>query len=379
MILKRYINGEILKSSLAILVVLVLLFVSTRFIKYIQYAVDGTISSSSVLYLMSLQIPSVAGFLLPMSFFIGYLTTLGRMYAENEMAVIHGVGVSDFQLAKNSISLALGLALVSGGLSFWLNPWANFEVKRVMAEESAQAKLGGFSAGTFKQSSDKDSVVFVESRTSEGEIQRLFSVTGLSEAAENIEIQLAEKGKIQQIGDAETSAQLSDSDFLVLQNGVNYQFSKQGEKWHKTEYESYFMRFEDEEELEFSVRTKGISSIELLRIGDLKSWAELHWRLSAPISILILCFLAVPLAKTQPRKGKFSRLFPAIMIYMVYALLLMNGKQLLESGRIPQPLGFWWIHLIAATFCFWTYRSNNNRNKKRKRLSIAANKGKADV
>ncbi|MCW9000729.1 MAG: LptF/LptG family permease, partial [Kangiellaceae bacterium] len=221
--------------------------------------------------------------------------------------------------------------------------------------------------------------VFVESRNSEGEIERLFSVSGLSKEAENIEIQLAEKGKIQQIEDAESGSQLSDGDFLVLQNGVNYQFSKQSGKWNKTEYESYFMRLEDDRETEFSVRTKGIGSFELLRIGDLKSWAELHWRLSAPISILILCFLAVPLAKTQPRKGKFSRLFPAIMIYMVYALLLMNGKQLLESGRIPQPLGFWWIHLIAMTFCLWTYRSNNNRNKNRRRASIAAKKGTVDV
>jgi lipopolysaccharide export system permease protein len=92
-----------------------------------------------------------------------------------------------------------------------------------------------------------------------------------------------------------------------------------------------------------------------------KEWAAIHWRLMVPISIPLICLLAIPLSRTQPRKGKFSRLLPSILIYLIYVLVMMYSRKLIESGKIPGALGFWWIHAAMAIFIYWIYRPINKR------------------
>jgi lipopolysaccharide export system permease protein len=424
LILKRYINREVLSTCIAILLVLVLIFISSRFISYIQLAVEGVIPSSTVFQLVGLKIPSVAGFLLPLSFFIAILMTLGRLYSENEMAVIKSVGVSDFQLAKNMLVVAVFLAVVAAVMSFWLNPWATQAAHHIRAQGQAEARLSHFLPGRFKQNSSKTGVAFIESKSDDGQINQLFSVTGLNQAslkpskqAELVQvdiesdsqaasgqqtsknlaltdtsplvIQLAQSGKITSLEVKAPDSIISDNslpsqgtsvsdhnsnlasgeplslsqleatqslDYLQLQQGTLYTFDKQTQRWQITQYQDYFMPIEKQVAKAPSISSRSAASIDLLYKGDLESVAELHWRLSAPIAILILGFMAVPLARTQPRKGKFSRLLPAMMIYLIYAVLLMNGRKLIESGKIPEILGFWWIHLLAIAFCWWSYK-----------------------
>ena len=196
MILKQYINNEILRTCIAIATVLVLIFISTRFISYIRLAVDGSVPSATVFKLVALEVPSVTGFLLPLSFFIAILMTLGRLYSESEMAVIKSAGVSDFQIAKNILSIAIIISFISGVLSFWLNPWANETAQRIKAEGRAEAKLGTFLPGRFKESKGNKKVSFIESTTEIGELKNVFSVAGLGDDSETLTIQVASSGKV---------------------------------------------------------------------------------------------------------------------------------------------------------------------------------------
>ena len=366
MILKRYINNEILRTSAAILVVLILIFISTRFIKYIQLAVDGTISSASVFSLLGLQIPAIAGFLLPLSFFIAILLTFGRLYSENEMAVIHGVGVGELQLAKNILPTALLLAAISGSISLLVTPWSSFQTKSLMAQEKAEAKFGAFSPGRFQENASKSGVVFVESKDEQGEIKGIFAVTGIGENGGDLQIQTANSGRLWKEVATNGQGDTQEQDYLVLEEGTTYVYSPDDQRWNITEYGAYFMRVVAPEAESLSLKNKSISTLKLLKNPQADEWAEIHWRLSAPLSIPILCFLAVPLARTQPRKGKFSRLFPAIMVYLVYALLMMNGRRFIETGKVPAELGFWWIHMLAVALCLWLFRPNKRRQKKQK-------------
>lgn len=344
--------------------VLVLIFISTRFIKYIQLAVDGTISSSAVFSMLGLQIPAIAGFLLPLSFFIAVLLTLGRLYSENEMAVIRSVGVGEVQIAKNILPLSLGLALISGVISFWVNPWSSFQSKSLLAQEKAEAKFGVFSPGRFQENSAKTGVVFVESKDDQGVIQGIFAVSGLGDEEGDLQIQTATSGNMQQ---NQSGNDDQGGDYLVLEKGINYIFNQQQNRWNITEYDSYFMRVQPAESESLSLKNKSIATAKLLQNPQAAEWAELHWRLSAPLSMPILCFLAVPLAYTRPRKGKFSKLFPAIMVYLVYALLMMNGRRFIETGKIPVELGFWWIHALVVGFCLWLYRPGRDRPRRSRR------------
>ena len=77
--------------------------------------------------------------------------------------------------------------------------------------------------------------------------------------------------------------------------------------------------------------------------------AELQWRLSVPIAALMLTLLAVPISYTTPQRGKYGKIFVAILIFVIYYNLLTAAQYWLEVGNIPPRLGLWWVHGVLAS------------------------------
>src|SRR5690606_15039994 len=49
--------------------------------------------------------------------------------------------------------------------------------------------------------------------------------------------------------------------------------------------------------------------------------AELQWRLSLPLIVLIMTLFAVPMARANPRQGRYLKRLPALLLYMGYLRL----------------------------------------------------------
>jgi lipopolysaccharide export system permease protein len=81
-----------------------------------------------------------------------------------------------------------------------------------------------------------------------------------------------------------------------------------------------------------------------LRSGTPEHLAEFHWRIGVPLTLLVLVVMAVPLARTEPRKGRFAGLAAAVLVYVIYANLMAAGKGWLERGQLPLVAGLWWVH-----------------------------------
>src|SRR3989338_5806884 len=52
-------------------------------------------------------------------------------------------------------------------------------------------------------------------------------------------------------------------------------------------------------------------------LGRLAS-AELEWRLSLPLTCLLLTILGLWLGEVPPRHGRYARLFPGILVLIIY-------------------------------------------------------------
>ncbi|MCT6882376.1 MAG: LptF/LptG family permease, partial [Snodgrassella alvi] len=74
--------------------------------------------------------------------------------------------------------------------------------------------------------------------------------------------------------------------------------------------------------------------------------AELMWRLSLPISVIILALLALPLSYFNPRTGHTYNILIAIAIFLIYQNGLTFLRDLVENGRIPLWLGIIPMHLL---------------------------------
>jgi lipopolysaccharide export system permease protein len=92
--------------------------------------------------------------------------------------------------------------------------------------------------------------------------------------------------------------------------------------------------------------------LDLLREGGVRDLAELQWRLSVPISVMILVLMAVPLARTSPREGRYARLVTAFVLYFVYNNALGIAQKLVEREDLPVAVGVWPVHVLFAAVGF---------------------------
>ena len=60
----------------------------------------------------------------------------------------------------------------------------------------------------------------------------------------------------------------------------------------------------------------------------------------------IVTLIAFPLSKVNPRQGRFARLFPAIVLFMVYISLLIAMTGMIEKQTLNPMIGLWILHII---------------------------------
>lgn len=118
-IIIRYLVRETLKSQLAILFILLLIFFCQKLVRILGAAVDGDIPANLVLSLLGLGVPEMAQLILPLSLFLGLLMTLGKLYTESEITVMHACGLSKAVLVKAAMVLALFTGILAAVNVMW--------------------------------------------------------------------------------------------------------------------------------------------------------------------------------------------------------------------------------------------------------------------
>jgi len=350
LIIFSYLIREALKSQMAVLFVLMSIFLSQKFVRILADAVDGDLPGALVVTLLALNLPKLAGLILPLSLFLGILMAHSRMYADSEMTVMHATGVSEWYVTRVTLTLAFIMMLVAGLNSIWLGPWAQEKEYQVIEESQAQAGISTLSSGRFQYSSNKKSVIYVES-IKEGELHNVFVAqmpnrdiddsdsTTNSVDNDDSSVVIARNGKVLE--------ESSGSQQLQLTNGKRYQ-GKAGEAaGTQIEFVDYQMQIKEQEVEQRRRKLSAIPMRQLIEDGDVESMAEVHWRIAVPLTIPLLTLIAVPLARVSPRQSKFAKLFPAILLFLGYYVMLMAGRSALEDEVIPMSVGLWWIHISA--------------------------------
>ena len=92
-------------------------------------------------------------------------------------------------------------------------------------------------------------------------------------------------------------------------------------------------------------RLEAQPTAQLMASSDLAAIAEWQWRIAAPVMVLVLAMLAVPLARLRPRQGRYARIWLGVVLYFVYFSLISAARVWIEKGVIPAAIGLWWVHL----------------------------------
>ena len=121
-ILSKSFNLEVFKSTTSILIILFLLVIGSRFVSYFEQASEGLIDPSVILYAVFLRVPDFISLLLPLSFFIGILITVSRLYADREIYAYFSTGISPITLIKFIFPQAIIYMVVTLILSLYIAP-----------------------------------------------------------------------------------------------------------------------------------------------------------------------------------------------------------------------------------------------------------------
>ena len=309
MIIHRYISREVLASSGGVILVLMLIFLSNRFVRFLSQAVSGEVHSDIIFDLLSLKMLTYFSIMLPLSLFLGILLALGRMYRDNEVVALSASGIGSKQLLKIIVSVGLVLCLVEGAFSLYITPWAEEKGYQLQEEAQARSDMTGIRAGQFNEGASGEKTYFVE------------RMNPLTHTMENIFVDGKQQGRkgIISSADGEQFVNKETGDrFLMLKDGYRYEGEPGQPEFRITEFKEYAFRIKERAIEPLRRKRDALSTSELWGSSDKRDIGQLQWRLSLPISIVLLAALAVPLSRTTPRQGKYSKLFVGIILYIVY-------------------------------------------------------------
>jgi len=336
-ILDRYIGKQILLSWFAVFIVLILITTGTTSDYLLSRAAEGSLPTNVIFTLLSNTMVRLSVQLVPVSLFIGALFAFGRLYKDSEMVSMFACGVTYKDLYRPLFIIVVPLAIMSSLANFFLVPGLKHEYYELMNAVKDKVDVNGIVAGRFTASKGENpSVFFMEKRDEQGKMHHVFLHQPDKSHRNSVETSL------------KASYYLDDSGrrFMLFEDGIRYEGKPGDADYRSISYKKHGVYLEGSETANRRIKRNEIPTSELWGSKNPSYIAELHWRFSIPMVLFVLSFLAVPFSHTSPRKGRFSKMGPAILIYILYSNLLIVGSSWLEKGTIPGWLGLWWVHSI---------------------------------
>jgi lipopolysaccharide export system permease protein len=250
-----------------------------------------------------------------------------------------GCGVGPLYLYRPFVTLALALAAVTAALAFQIGPWAGREAEQLLKDARRLIQYTPFEAGQFKQVADNRGVFYTARMDAAADT--LDTVFARINEKRGPSIVTARRGS--QTLDPQTGERL-----VTLEQGYRYSGVPGRAEYDIVKFDKLTTRVAPPELIERSGKRGLQETSALLGSDDPQDQAELAWRLAAPVSVLILALLAVPLAHTSPRSGRYGRLILGILLYLAYANLIALGQSWMAKGYVSPIVGLWWVHAMVA-------------------------------
>ena len=378
MIIQRYIVKEIASTFAATLFVLMLIIVGNTFVRLLGKVSGGGLPLDALGKLVFLG--SINGLikLVPIALLIGMMLAFGRFYRDHEISAMHSSGMGPKQFYKGIFLFVGPLTLVIAALTLFVIPGLERTSNNVKQEIKQRPEAAGIPVGEFMHSKagDKRITLFVEDIDEKNVVMQRFFMHIKEDTSNKTQVKVSDdiedQNNITETREDDTEIILSAQQALLYvdpNNGNRIVKIENGSRYdNKTSGEMSIFSFAEHGihipalEINISKDLEAEPTFSLLKQNDRDSLAEIHWRLALIFSAPVMALLAFPLSHTTPRQGRFGKLAFGILLYAVYANLIISGKSMIEDGKIPTWLGLWWTHLIFIALSFWLiYRQYGKR------------------
>jgi lipopolysaccharide export system permease protein len=345
-VLGRYLLKEAGLSTFAVSAVLTGVLFTNSLIRLLGQAAESDLPSGGVLSLLGLATLSYFSFMLPAGILLGTVLAFGRLYRDSEMPALAACGVGPRQLFRALLLLAVPVALLVAWLSLAVAPWAARTAADVQARLQQTLEVEAIRAGRFLTSQRAQGVLYVEEVAADGQMRGVFLQTDRHGETVVVTAQTARRRVDPATGDS----------FLVLRDGYRVEGVPGQRRWRILQFEEHGVRVAEGELPTVRLRQRAMPTANLLARRQPADVAELQWRVSAPLMVLVLTLLAVPMSKSAPREGRYGKLLAAVLAFVVYFSLLNMSAEWVKAGVLSPAIGLWWVHGAFVVIALWWLR-----------------------
>lgn len=351
-ILDKYLYKELTLTFMAVLLVLLLITFGTETARLLALAVEGRIPPSVVFEVLLLKIPPALEIILPLVALLSVMLVLGRLYQDQEMVVLNACGIGRRYFQLRVLLFMLPVALLTAWVSLWLSPWSFKQERELIAQAQVNAPLAGLVAGRFNSLPSGQGVLYAEKISPQGELTSVW--IQLNQAERDV-ILSAPRGFFEQI-----DGRLA----LVLLEGYSYEGLWRGEHLTHRRFERMDAFIPDIVADTSRPSRYEQTTLSLWHDPSAQNQALLQWRMAVPLSLILLALLAVKMSKTNPREGRFAKVFIAIVLYVVYNQLLVSSRGAVADGTLSPWLGLWWVMAVFLIYALWPQSYGKRRRFK---------------
>ncbi|HEX6998550.1 MAG TPA: LPS export ABC transporter permease LptF [Gammaproteobacteria bacterium] len=342
-LISRYIVREVAGLWLVVIAVLFVIFMSNQLAEILGEAATDELPRDAVLAVFGLTTLNYLTVLTPLALFLGVILAFARLNRDSEMAALFACGVGPVRLLRPVALLAIVLAAVVGWLALDTTPEASRRIEQIRYEARESVRLDVLEAGRFTSPDSGDTVVYAREVAGD-EIHDVFVQTS---AEDRVVAIVAARGE-------RTVDPATGRTTFVLYDGRRYEGVPGEKNFLVIGFGEHGIPVRTQAKEEYVEDVAARPTSELIGSSDPAERAELQWRLSSPISLLVLALLAVALgSRSSPREGRYARVGVALLLYMIYVNLLSMARVWMERQLGPDWLGLWWVHGLAFLIAVW--------------------------
>ncbi len=326
-------------SAMAVTLVLALILLTNEGARVLSRAADNQYPHDVVFALIGLGALQHLPILVPIGLLLGMVMAFGRLYHDSEMTAALACGVGMARVYIPVISVGIVVAAVLAWLSLSVGPASMARVLALRNEAVHAGQLAPVAPGRFRSFGGGSTVVYAQDALPDNTLTNVFVER---ERAGRVEVALAQRAR-----------------HTVSADGQNLSITLfDGERLEGVPGSAQYRIIRKFAQLTIPVRLPPLRDAvadldaaptgELIGASALDRQAQLQWRIALPVMCLVLAVLAVPISHLRPRRGRLSRVWLAVLLFLLYFELLQAGRTAMEHGTLPAALGLWWTHAVVV-------------------------------
>lgn len=308
----------------------------TQSLRFLELIINSGASSAAFWMLAFLALPRFFEVILPIALMISTVFIYSRMISDSEVVVMRAAGTSPMKLARPALVMALLTTFLLLFITMWLAPASLSSMQKMRQVIKAQYSTLLFREGIFNEAG-KDLTVYIENRTSEGELEGLLIHDSRKELPAPVTV-LAKRGVI---------VATDEGQQVLVYDGSRQDFNEKTGALNRLDFERYTIdlpeaaavrkRWREPDERTFWELLNPNPENPRDMENEQKFLIEAHRRVVGPFlalsftAVVLCCLLLGPVN----RRGQAKRIFFAVGAVIVLQSLYLAVFNFTFQSHVP--------------------------------------------